>query len=239
MKKVNTAFNTPTNDYKEEAEMSIIEREEKERNYTLSLSLQEKSLSLKVVEKTTIYKVEFKKGEDNAETLYSKTKIREEESEKQYPFRRVTKAQLWALRGSDVKVPSLVLKKGDKLYWAKIPKGLSLQGLNLYTHKCGMCRRLSPLPEDQGGCLKVARFATGIEDFDFVLEGYESFNTNHDVFVVGKCSSYEPERHRPKPEAKQRNEARIALAQFIDPNVENIKDVNRLKWKGRKVPNWR
>ena len=53
------------------------------------------------------------------------------------------------------------------------------------------CHRLSAAPDEYGGCQKVRNKATGIEDFDFVRLGVETFNdAERDIMIVQKCSNY-------------------------------------------------
>ena len=64
----------------------------------------------------------------------------------------------------------------------------------LGTHKCGKvreeCKRLLALPDEKGGCEKVRNHSSFLERYPWIKEGYETFNTRKDIFVVKKCEHY-------------------------------------------------
>ena len=92
------------------------------------------------------------------------------------------------------KKPLIVFKMDDKLYYAFIPKSLSLLSTNMLgaEHACAHgtceCRHLRALPEPEG-CRKVLR--EHIEDIPYIRVGYETSNTWENVFQVSVCSRCE------------------------------------------------
>lgn len=114
-------------------------------------------------------------------------------------LKKVTKDMLSKIR--DEETLSFVLKQGKKLYWCKIPKNTNLVGSTMLgQHQCAStfctCEKMSAASEEEGGCKKVRKFGKGIEDFEFIEIGYETFNTNCDACVVGECNNYKEERDR-------------------------------------------
>ena len=102
-------------------------------------------------------------------------------------------------------IPSLVIKYHEKLFWTKISKRLNLSSSKLFgDHKCScgqqVCDRLVALPQELDGCEKVRRKAKDIWRYDFIEEGYETFNVNADCncLVVGKCKLHKPAPDKPK-----------------------------------------
>lgn len=92
-----------------------------------------------------------------------------------------------------LKVSGFILKIDGKLYFSEIPKDLKLlsvpiEGLNYKEHKCCsikcICIHFSP-----NRCLKV-KYGKYIELFPDITNGYESFNTTADSFVVLECKHF-------------------------------------------------
>ena len=114
-------------------------------------------------------------------------------------LKQVTKDKLSKIR--DEGIPSFVLKHDGKLYWTQIPKNTNLVGSTMFgKHQCAStfctCEKMSAASEEEGGCEKVRKFGKGIEILDFIEQGYETFGTNCDACVVGKCNNYKKERGR-------------------------------------------
>ena len=103
-------------------------------------------------------------------------------------------------------------------YHIKIPKMFNLMSNTfLGKHLCGeICRRLSAASDELGGCDKVRHHARHIELFSHIESGYETFNTNHDAFVVLKCTHYEccPPRKPLTPKEKAR--LKLSLASYAE-----------------------
>ena len=97
----------------------------------------------------------------------------------------------------------LVLKEGDNLYYSSYQEGIVPFVRKNFEHQCvhGLvcCHRLSAAPDEYGGCRKVRNKATGIEDFDFIKVGVETFNdAERDIMIVQKCSNYYFVKEDPK-----------------------------------------
>jgi hypothetical protein len=89
-------------------------------------------------------------------------------------------------------VPSFVLKIGEKLYHTIIPNNVYFVSSNILgKHQCSckryLCRRLSSASDSDGGCEKVRNFSQCIENYPWILTGYETFNTKSNTFIVIKC----------------------------------------------------
>lgn len=101
------------------------------------------------------------------------------------------------------KIPSFVLKIDGKLYYSSIPEDLNLYPYNIMgKHQCAIvaheCRRLSAASDENGGCEKVRNFSQKIEKYPWITIGYETFNTEHNSFVVLNCLHYESHKKNNK-----------------------------------------
>ena len=109
-------------------------------------------------------------------------------------MQEVTEGQITEYRQSDI--PILLMKKDGKLLLTEIPTDVNIFTLAkcLGTHKCGKvreeCKRLLALPDEKGGCEKVRNHSSFLERYPWIKEGYETFNTRKDIFVVKKCEHY-------------------------------------------------
>lgn len=144
-----------------------------------------------------------------------------------FKLREVNLKELASYRNSEV--PSFVLKTNGKIYYARIPKDISfLSSKILGMHQCANagheCAHLSAASDDNGGCEKVRRLSQRIEDYPWISEGYETFNTKIDSFVVTQCSHYE-RCHREKVSIAYENKLKLAIAQYQWPDVETLDDV--------------
>lgn len=111
-----------------------------------------------------------------------------------FPLANVTPEELANYR--KYKVPSFVLKVDGKLYYTQIPYNLSLLSSAIMgKHLCSLlgheCKRFSSASDEKGGCAKVRNRARYIERYPWIMDGYETFGTLHDSFVVVKCLHYE------------------------------------------------
>lgn len=130
-----------------------------------------------------------------------------------------------------LQIPSMVLKEGDQLYYAEIPKNLDMYSAQILgEHKCARpCKRLSAASDENGGCAKVRDSSTCIERYPWIILGYETFATTHDVFVVACCDHYTVFPPRPYKSSVEINAAKINLANFIWPEVDSISEIRRKK----------
>ena len=192
---------------------------------------------VEVLKVTRTRKVLESKYELNPETnakavVYKDIKVSEETNEFEYPLVEITTEELAEYRKSNI--PSIVFKMDGKLYYSKIPKKMNLvSSAILGPHVCAVndreCGRHYPVSEKEGGCSKVLTGARCIEKFPWITSGYETFNVQHCAFVVACCAHYRP---CPPPKRKltvqQRNELKLAIAQFIWPDVKTLAEVRML-----------
>ena len=122
------------------------------------------------------------------------SKIKYTEPLKSFPLRKVTAEELTQLHRS--KKPGFVLKYNQQYYYTQIPRDLRMTSDKLLNgvHQCAIvnheCKHLSAASDENGGCAKVRNMACHIEKYDWILVGYETFNTNMDIFVVNECLHY-------------------------------------------------
>lgn len=128
--------------------------------------------------------------EKGSSSILSKQPLEEQIEHMCLEFVEVTPKELAYYRRK--KIPSFVLKAGDKLYYTTIPKNITFLGTDILgSHMCGQqCCHLSPVSDEEGGCAKVRNYATFIEKYPWIKKGYETFGTRVDSFVVVECSHY-------------------------------------------------
>lgn len=109
-------------------------------------------------------------------------------------------------------IPGLVLVANGRIFYAPISENVTLQ---LGKHQCCLdgkiCKHLSALPDENGGCPKVRdlfinsingrytnlKESKRIEKYDFIALGYETFNLgDYENFTVFSCAHYIPEPPR-------------------------------------------
>lgn len=91
------------------------------------------------------------------------------------------------------RIPSFVLKKSGRFFYTVLPIRMDIYSrrINDVDHKCANCTHLSSAEDEDGGCAKVRRGAVGIEEYPWIIEGYETFNILKESFVVIDCLHYE------------------------------------------------
>lgn len=107
-----------------------------------------------------------------------------------------------------------LLKCEGKFFVAKIPKDASLMSCRILGHhKCASigeeCKRLSAASDEDGGCKKVRNRVKRLEDYPWIISGYQTIGCKYDnTFVVVNCLNYEKEEGRKKtlPEKKEAKE---------------------------------
>lgn len=161
--------------------------------------------------------------------LVSKKEISRKREDLSFPLSEVTAKEVAIYRKNGIS--SFILKLGEKLFHAAIPENLTFTSLELGPHLCSLahheCHRLSGASDEDGGCEKVRNFANYIERYGWIVRGYETFNTRHDVFVVLNCAHYVETPPRPSISSERKNAAKLAIAQFVWPDVDNISDIKR------------
>ena len=127
-------------------------------------------------------------------SIFSRRQITEESKSVIYPLSPVTAKEVADLRMSGASC--FVLKLNGQLYYASIPNYMGFIPASLLggPHKCAAagkeCLRLSAASDEYGGCEKVRNLARFIDRYPWITNGFETFNTKHDCFVVGCCSHY-------------------------------------------------
>ena len=158
-----------------------------------SLDGEKKLLAQKI---TTTIKIvqEYNADTDRLLKNVSKEVEKEQIENLKFDLREVTEEEIDEYRRKNL--PSFILKKKGKLYYAKIPKNINVTSIESFGeyHKCACsgkeCKRLLAIPDEKGGCAKVRNRARFIEKYSWIPEGYETFGTVSDVFFVAKCSHY-------------------------------------------------
>ena len=148
----------------------------------------------------------------------SRSILNEEVEELTFELSEVTPKELAIYRAK--RVPSFVLKVDDHLYHTSIPAKINFVGSTIIgPHKCSLvskeCRRLSAALDEEGGCAKVRNSSNNIERYPWIKKGYETFNTNHDSFVVVECGHYKPCLPKEKLPISKVNSLRKGLADFL------------------------
>lgn len=167
-------------------------------------------------------------------SFVSKKLIEDASWYKDFQLKEVSSEELVTYRKSGV--PGFVLKLGDKFYYTELMADISLFALNILgQHKCvcgeTVCKRLSALSDEEGGCAKVRDFSYGIERYEWITKGYETFGTKHDMFVVVECDHYEACPPRQKISLEKRREMQLNLASFMWDDVETLRQVYERKRK--------
>ena len=147
-----------------------------------------------------------------------------------FPLHEVTTEELKERRASGI--PGFVVKENGKYYYGQITSNMRFIGDALGEHMCApngtVCRRMSALPDEQGGCEKIRGYSSGIEQFGCITKGFESFNTKQDSLIVSKCTNFTPEQSNRNVSTQRKNAAKLSLYQEFWPNVETLAE-------GRKI----
>lgn len=192
---------------------------------------------LRVKFTTTTFKARYAKYNVKGKTcmsLVSKEPVGEVSKYQDFKLVEVSREELLEIRKS--KVAGFVLKLGDKLYYTELTPNISLFSVEICgDHQCccgqKMCKHLSAASDENGGCAKVRGYSYGIERYDFITKGCETFGTRHDMFVVASCVNYEECPPRKEIPFEKRREMRLELARFIWEDVETLEQVQQRKRK--------
>lgn len=143
-----------------------------------------------------------------------------------FRFQDVSVQELEELRKSET--AGLVLKIDGRLYYAEISKDVNLSSANYFgNHMCSFnnvtCKRLSAATDEEGGCAKVRDFSCGIERYDWITRGYETFGTTHDVFVVAQCNHFEKCPPRKSVSVIRKKELHESLREFLHDRGNDYK----------------
>lgn len=169
--------------------------------------------------------------------VVSKEQVDEKVEPLNFPLTEVTPEKLANYRKKGVS--SFVLKVDGKLYYTAIPDDISFYSSTILgAHQCAVtsheCHRLSAASDEEGGCEKVRNRSNNIERYPWITEGYETFNTKHDSFVVVNCLHYEKCPPRKPRTTAEINKAKLSLAQFVWDDVETLAKVRAKKEKNKR-----
>lgn len=155
---------------------------------------------------------------------------------KEFELRAISIPELKSLREGEK--PYFVLKKGNCLLATKVDRNINFVSTTLWgrPHKCACagreCLHLSAANDEKGGCEKVRRYSTQIEDYPWITLGYETFNTSNDAMVVLECEHFEKMPHRePLPRGKAQS-LKLSIAQYVWPDVKDANDVRKKLYSG-------
>ena len=172
-----------------------------------------------------------KKGEPRRVKKNNETEI----ASREYIFEEITADQIKSYRKSNE--PMMIYKDHDRYYKVAIDKKIGFVAENV--HVCAItnkeCGRLLATSDENGGCQKVRERATGIEIHDFVAVGYETINTEKDVYVVLECSHYIPCPPHKEYTREEKDKLRLSIAQYVWPDVENMREVYERKAKAKGI----
>lgn len=186
---------------------------------------------------TTTFQSKYAKHDINGRVVkrfVSRDPVHEESKFQDFKLKEVSSEELLEIRKSGV--AGFVLKIGDKLYYTELTSNINLFSVNVCgNHKCccgqNMCKHLSAAIDEEGGCAKVRGHACGIEQYDFITKGCETFGTRHDMFVVVNCANYEECPPKKKVSPEKLHQMRLDLALFMWEDVDNLKQVQERKRK--------
>lgn len=188
--------------------------------------------TLKAERVTTTFKVtrELHSKTNQPIKVVDKVQLNQAVKPMSYNLIEVTPEELNEYRNRGIS--SFVLKVDGKLYYTRIPDNINfVSSTILGTHRCAVagheCNRLSAASDAQGGCAKVRDRSQHIERYSWITTGYETFNTLHDSFVVVNCSHYEPCIPNPKVPCKERQKAKLGLAQHLWEDVTDYEQVKK------------
>ena len=192
-----------------------------------------KDLKLVVSKIVSSYENIFEVTPTGKEKFLSRIKTSEERIPTcSFQLKEISPAKLKEKR--DNKVPSFVLKQDGVLYYTEIKRSFNLVGTSLTgEHKCSHCEKLSAAP-DEKGCPKVRRHSIGIEKFPWIKDGYETFSTKTDAFVVTKCDQFEPYTEKQKKSSSEIDRLKLGLAQYIHEDAQSLQEVME-RMKKRKI----
>ncbi len=161
---------------------------------TENISLDYLVLRITISMKTFIVRRKINFTTRKSKKLLSKKLINKETKNLNLKLSKISLDKLSDFRNK--KVPSFVLKLDGSLYHTVIPDNISFFSSRLLgCHQCSylnsVCSRLSDTSDINGGCEKVRNFSQYIENYPWILTGYETFNTTYNSLRVVNCLHYE------------------------------------------------
>ena len=156
------------------------------------------------------------------------------EQEVKITLHRVTLRAIKRLRASNT--PYILIKhigvysSVPEYYYANLtPLGKNVINFD-DCHLCADCKRLSALPDSQGGCAKARARGNSkkLEKFSFINSPLE----NNDVFLVLHCRNYQKVDEKEKTSKKPiTDEDKIRLARLLWEHVDSIADIKDMMKK--------
>lgn len=165
---------------------------------------------------------------------------------KEYKLRKVTAKELFKYRLGDK--PGLVFKNEHELWYTQLLNtSVKFKGAekNAYRHMCSRddscCQRLSAAPDPIGcACMRDISFGScrtskhrvflcdtclRIEKYPFIEVAIETFNMEIDALKVIRCTNcVMTDGKGKKMKSKDYDRAVLALAQNLNPDLEDISD---------------
>lgn len=158
---------------------------------------------------TVTWELTYETVNDSPTKLISKEKFSEKVEHLVFKLREITVPEYVRYKLSSI--PSFAIKKDGKFYHTEIPADLNiLASNNLADHRCAteekLCARLNPLPYEYGGCELISDSSEEINfnDYPWITEVYETFNTDRDSYIVVVCEHYESFHHHSRVTYRKR-----------------------------------
>ena len=90
---------------------------------------------------------------------------------------------------------------------------------------------------EAGGCETIRNGSRYIERYEWISDGYETFNTRYDAFVVGKCLRHEYCQPKPYRTVAEVQALKLSLAQLYCDNVPSYSGGVTRKFGGSSLGN--
>lgn len=161
----------------------------------------------------------------NPEEVTLKRLVTESDSQlDSFKLREIPVSKLDVLRAQ--KIPCFILKDNGKYFYTVVPNDLKLIGTLKVEHRCAprtaICKRMSTLPDCDGGCRKVRASSKHIEDYPWITAGYETVNTQIECFVVINCGHQDLIDVKGKKHEKVPGDVMLELASFLWNDVDSV-----------------
>ena len=83
-------------------------------------------------------------------------------------------------------------------------------------HKCRSCEHVTAASDEEGGCFKVRNLKKRIEEYSFILWGYQTINVNYKDLAVYVCWNYEPFNQKGKMNKADLVKMMAGLKEYYD-----------------------
>ena len=128
-----------------------------------------------------------------------------------YTLKRISPENLSILRRS--KHSYSLLKDNDNFAVAEIPNDINLVN-SIGIHQCNTCARqfercaISSSGRKVRDSIEFGSCSKGIEEYDFISKGFETFGCRTNAYIVLSCNNYKainPNRIQPKPQPQKKD----------------------------------